>query len=538
MFLLLILGVLSQAQFYIDGGPLAATGGIQSRSYELIISAPHSTRHCTVTAVLFQGHCRLLSNYHCVRSSEKKQFSIQGSPPPLEHGGRMFGELRRSVSANLVGADPGRDLAELKLQGGQDQLCKKLWPLTASQTDWSNKRNIVDFRLANVGYFQGRATFLRAGGVQSWNYMDLSQPMQWVGSASGSVTEVKSGLSRLDHFLKLTALESRPSMSGGAVVDQYGILHGIISRFVPLEMVSLIIPARDVVAYLSEPIRIRPEDGYDQLIYSRRGGYNRVAAENLEKDAGGENVHSDGDSKGEVNGFLKSGIHHEGVTLNGQQVIAINNQPINGFNDLQRLFGQPGPTLLRDGEGYPPLEIRKNILKRISGLYFAPEGQSYLRNVLPGGFAIVPDQIYGNKTKMGATPLIGHTWHTIEIDEESITFWRRVIGIQTVLNAQVQAEPPFIPMLLAASLRFKGDDYKTLIMDPGQPGLPVLSCENRNFMRLVCTGPEDVFVFGILEDKSPRTFEFRWIQQLRGGTLIEYGFGDSVTEIPDTGKKK
>lgn len=203
--------------------------------------------------------------------------------------------------------------------------------------------------------------------------------------------------------------------------------------------------------------------------------------------------------------------------LNDQIIIAYGDEQINGLSDLRSIKARQGYNeknlITRPLGGYPTLEMRKNILNNLSGVYFEKEnsavtnqamhryahlGEGFTRQYLisPSSNALIRESLINDTELYGDlfTSLYHYdisndinTAHNVKL-KLKVSESELKLGIKLTDNNQYS-----FAMIPVFDSEYKKLTFKTTLTKYDEKFVKIdseefeLACDNRNFLKLICS---------------------------------------------------
>lgn len=156
--------------------------------------------------------------------------------------------------------------------------------------------------------------------------------------------------------------------------------------------------------------------------------------------------------------------------------------------------------IYRDEEGYVPKEHRKDLLKRLKGAFFTRNGE-------PPGLLNSYDYAPSSNSLITADSRKTVS-HAVHVNPEN-----------SMIKVSLGTKPgPFIGEVLEASFKVEfSEDGKSIKLRPtefkgnfpGKSSFGEMTCENKNFMKLICQGENHAFSLSMTRNQ-PKTLAVRF----------------------------
>jgi hypothetical protein len=451
------------------------------------------------------------------------------------------------MKVSVLAFDRSKDLAllevplEVKL-GGCKEL-NELWMVNEEKITTKPTSIVLSGFTTNhksgkphVKVWHTRGTQFKSGLI---NHKPLFMPSK--------IKKETSTLENIDQFIVVDDIQMLPGNSGGTAHTSKGLFVGVTTRFHPTQDKVYIIPASDVVEYALYPTQSEETVDIKNTTEQVGGNGGTDGGGNGGTDGGGNggtdgggnggtdgggnggtdgggNGGTDGGGNGGTDGGGNGGTDGTGCVafgsknifeepyegyLNefGKVVLAIGGNQIDGSDDLKD--HSEGLVIQRDADGYPSLEIRKGILERLSGNYpFNSSSKRYSKNddhVL--GWEEVSYGLGKSFLEVGPKRIIVTKNIHVEYDSKSDSPSSIALNLKTEkrFDFKVQASP----------------DYKTITLKSKKESL---TCDNRNYLKLICSGEKGSFSISLDSDQSGKA-RFRQTQR-SSEERTDYLFGN------------
>jgi hypothetical protein len=475
-----------------------------------------SSIDCTATMLRLEGRCALVTNKHCVANGVSEVNLTGAEQTRYTQGG--FGvfpsraEIRAGahpITLKVLARSTIYDLAQLELSPQMKAMFCESGRLV-------DQKAVLPLKIARPHFYTNVRSIGFANGLPQLKYTGDSPDMTRVIGFE-QVSEHEQ-----DVLLTLPDLDIIPGMSGGATLAQNGSIIGINAHYIPLQSTGFAIPLATVHDFLS-----REGATADQSPSALPNNRLNPTGGNSHADPG-TNSHGDPSThKDDLHALIEP---DEGYPLPDRPdtlLLGVSGAQIDGRDDFQLRYqsvkGDPSLNLVtREKSGYPEYSVRKKLLDRLAGTYLFHGSLGYGSH-----FVFFKENQEGSAWKKILT---GSTMFRVSVnaDDGLITFQ---IGGHTL-------EKPGDLWLGAASasakdafIKFKtefSDDAKTIHLTAIEGAPPfVLTCDNRNYLKLICTNSDTAFSLS-LSSTSARIMKFRSSKQFKdqaGQSYVNYLFG-------------
>jgi len=556
-----------------------------SEIYQIRTVTDDGEIHCTSTLLkLDSGKCSLVTNYHCVPTDETQQvFFVSASVPA-----NFVSAPSPDVEVQVLKRSAALDLAELSLPPQAQTDCSSMGVSMVTSEDQILAMKEIDLR--TEGFVNGAYTD------------NFSDDLPWNGGSSYSdVLLYRHGSLPSEIFYQLDRLNVIPGMSGGVVTERSGAIVGLNSQLIPFQKVAFVIPIQEVVnflqnggpdsatsttpatmmadgraasgvAYVSAPEGAAESNSHvDSGANSHgNGGANSHGNGGANSHGnGGANSHGNGGANSHGNGGANShgngggnshgdgGVGIEDTSYNPQDplylfrepdegvpiapgsstiLLGIDGKQIDGLDDYYIKYmpvkDQGKHTLVtRDANDYPSEDIRKGILSRLEGMFKGGGGdvsfQSNNHSVM----------IFDPKSPEGFTEFFtGNTSNEVDVDSKNnqihMYFWMHQIG-NPGLPAMLNQSAWILDLDVTMS-----PDYKTITLKAEGSNGPPLTCDNRNYLKLVCRAPGTEFSISENQAQGPdkqMSYRVAYVRQDKV-VSVDYRYGQMIQESDKTRK--
>ena len=527
----------------------------QLRVFSIRAAVEKNYRNCSATFIKVGGRCRLLTAAHCTPSlNATLDLALD---PNYSNENSLFNSRKFKESTiqkvEVARIDTALDLSELKVPAGLEPICQDLQEFRQPQFNDRDSNRVISYRA--MGYVGGQA-------VARYS-RDLAWPNGAVGPSSSRLTFMGQGA----RLLEISYLRVTPGMSGGPIDSNWEEFIGITSQLVMFQDRSYIVPFDLILSWLEKPSE--KNSSSTSLAAATESPFRNgslpayhLAARN-DRDIGGSNSHGDGGSNSHGDGGSNShgdggGNSHgdgddtllsslrdlrlkdpallapfreppEGIinpANSSERILATGEEQIDGLDDFylkaqasSKGAANPKNFKTRPVDGYPEPKIRKDLLKRLDGVYLsfnafyegATQGPVNYRNIYTEDSS-VPE---GWKRSVRGGPIV-----SIDLDrkKKKLTFEISTHPIgQELETVQVPAEK--IEFQLS-----EDPESKTITLSTVN-GF-IMSCDNRNYLKLICVGPTAELALSMMETQN-KQLSFRFTRRVvyQGKNVVDYIFG-------------
>ena len=412
-----------------------------------------SSIFCSATLVKKGSSCFLLTAAHCLDNQAQK-ITLRSHTKAVV------------TQADVMTIDRSKDLAWIQPNPNTlKNLC--------SQIQEVGKEKMF----GRENYF---ARYLSYGVLNSGLYqIDISK-----NKTSASPLKTRSvihGHPGLRFTVALSPISLVKGMSGGVLTDDFGNFLGINSQYEPAVDASHFIPVEEVLEYLSAPSDLRTLSVQGINRFQDSGGNNHG-------NSGGGNNHGNGTDNSKARSWQDSIKEmDEGVILpDGRVLIGRGGYSVDGL-DKWAMTQNMKNQVYREADGYPNETIRRDILKRLNGL-FRSQAVSVNAKVLD----ILPTDPFVRSTEFN----MNHNLN-IQIDSSKIK-------MNFPFGLDLKSKP------VSAEWRAQfSSDSKQITLSNAQS---TLVCKNNNYLKLICRSENEEL--SISYPDSHMKLEFRWYKKI------------------------
>lgn len=487
--------------------------------FELINRRANKTIYCSATLLNIEGRCELFTNAHCGTLGERVEIKTALSSTKQS---LLNQHTVKETIVKVVKHDKVLDIAQLS-QDNLTSYCDQLITI------------IIDNDDEEASSLAGN-TFATKGIAKHSIVYRYSEGIKWSDSFGISHLVSKYYLNHEAFFLSFSDLEIVPGMSGGPVFSLNQKLLGLNAQFIPFQDVTLVVPLPLIKKFINSQSANKTTDPQTPFHVA-----SHVIMANNSFLPGGENEHMRGEDNGNpsLKGLIGTRAAPEGIEMHNDShktflgfttttdhlfKTTIYHQ-IDGTNDYQLKFKKsdypPNESsklkskkmISRDKDGYPPKEIRETLFNRLDGFYRghkkyndsnSDEAKTLFLNEKHSHF------IKDNENPRGwVKQFNGFSFATIDINHK-----RSLIAITIHPHDLLPTfESHFIPIRFSEvsyvfKIHFK-DKSRTIELIHEKSG-DVLSCDNKNLLKLICYNDMAEFSFSIDNTTKDRVGKYRF----------------------------
>lgn len=431
---------------------LLSTGNAHSLQWQVygLSQNSQSPLFCSATLIKKDNICRLLTAAHCLDNQAQK-VTVRG------HNKAVLAQ------ADVVAIDRSKDLAWLKSNTINNH-CSQIQEV-GDQRMFGRENHYsryFSYGVTNSGLIQ----------LDLWEKTKSAGPLK-------TKTVVK-GQPGLEYTIAIKPLELVKGMSGGVLTDDRGDFLGINSQYEPSKDTSYFIPVEEVVKYLQSPTDLRSLPVQGMQRFENVGGNNHGNSNDGKKSASWRDQIKEMD-EGVVESDGRVLIGRGGFSVDGVDKWALTQKMVN--------------PIYREADGYPRLEIRQNILKRLNGIFRSRATSIDMKFLDIAGTTLNPTGV--------------QLQHSLHVQVSSST-----IKVYFPFGLDLKSAP----VTVGWSVQFS-QDYKTITLTNPQSKLV---CNNNNYLKLICRSEDEELTIS-----HPDVFddiEIRWYKKINASQLM-FTFG-------------
>ncbi len=494
---------------------------------------------CTSTLIKVDNVCKMITNAHCLKDSDKsvsitsqtsyfnllketskETSTLVNSFDPLANGltkeeievqERNFGVSNHGSYQhfNITHIDRTKDMAYIDI--GQHHFQKDCNKLNNIKKDREIERTI-DGDIALSGFTRERVDRAPIPKVWSSNKptVRIIDTFYDLAPSTNKTTRIKatpSTLEQVDNFILLENTKILPGNSGGTANDENGNLIGITTRFHPSQDEVYVIPKNEVIKFAKNPTQDLEEFSFDNGTYYIGGNSLTGGGGNSLTGGGGNSLTGGGGNSltggGGSDCYSKEMLSfftepQEGVLLDiGRVLLAANEQQIDGTDDYKQHYPSATSIVLRDEDGFPLYDIRKDMLTRIQGQYSFKQSKSKLLRE-DERLVLKQDELSRGETTTNIE--VTATNIKIKIKEHSTEY--NVLKFNTEDKVDE----------LSFDFKITSDaSKKNIYLTDGNTKL---TCKNDNYLKLICNNKDYHFSISKKSTKPDSETSFRMIKKL------------------------
>lgn len=462
----------------------------------LLETLPDKYVACTAQLFRFHDQCYLISAAHCLDNGFNNAFVD------------INNDKKKLWKLDVLRKNKELDIVQYDLPVWVKNSCEKL-------PDISHKvRNVY------LDDYSSLFMSMRASGVLGGNvWTEYTRGSNWDVTGWGYSKPEWIDLGAIN-WLELKEIQIFPGMSGGLVEDNGGQIIGIISRYVPLQDLSIIVPFVNILRFITDgEFKFSQQDNN---VYSgpwtSRSGSMRNASDNIFRD-GGANEHGKGggNEHGKGNFYLSDlraqpeQLHKlvqepdEGVKSKENEkliILGIANHQIDGEDDFynvsKRSNNEEKNIITRNADGYPAPQILKNVTQRFDAYYWPSENHEGVKHLV---YDKKPENPMGVQLRYHA-----HTLTTLNFEENRIHLSFALHSLDERKNPLLRFLSPDILSHRAQKLDLyleikNSQDYKKLYLygkeiKINEEGLKIetdllWTCDNKHYLKIICNSTSD-----------------------------------------------